>query len=156
MHEQIAKQILDTNSYMTLGTADEDGTPWVSPVWFAASEYRELFWVSSPQARHSRNVAARPQVAMVVFDSHVRVGAGQAVYMTGEAAEVSGAELERGIAVFSRRSVAQGLPEWTADDVSADAAHRLYRAAVVEHWILDPTGRDGPGRVRDERVSVEP
>jgi hypothetical protein len=44
---------------MILGTAEQDGTPWVSPVWFAADAYRECLWISSPGARHSRNIAVR-------------------------------------------------------------------------------------------------
>jgi hypothetical protein len=30
----IARSIIDSNLYMTLGTADEDGNPWVSPVYY--------------------------------------------------------------------------------------------------------------------------
>ncbi len=75
----IAKAITDANSYMVIGTADESGVPWVSPVWFAPEDYKEFFWVSSPEARHSRNIAARPQVAIVIFDSQVPAGSGQAV-----------------------------------------------------------------------------
>ena len=40
------REIVDSNSYMTLGTADAEGRPWVSPVWFAAVGYAELLWVS--------------------------------------------------------------------------------------------------------------
>lgn len=54
----IARSIIDSNRYMTLGTADESGLPWMSPAWYAVAEYRESFWVSSPEARHSRNVDA--------------------------------------------------------------------------------------------------
>ena len=64
---------------MTLGTADESGRPWVSPVWFAHSGYREFFWVSSPDARHSINLAARPEVGIVMFDSQVSPAEAEAV-----------------------------------------------------------------------------
>jgi hypothetical protein len=38
---------------MTLGTADVDGRPWVPPVFFAAAPgWRELSWISSPEATH--------------------------------------------------------------------------------------------------------
>jgi nitroimidazol reductase NimA-like FMN-containing flavoprotein (pyridoxamine 5'-phosphate oxidase superfamily) len=70
----IARTIIDSNDYMVLATADESGLPWASPVWYAPEEYRELFWVSSPEARHSRNLAARPELAIVIFDSTVAVG----------------------------------------------------------------------------------
>ena len=64
-----AKTIIDANRYMAIGTADESGQPWVTPVWFAHEGYREFVWVSKPGAQHSRNIAARPQVAIVIFDS---------------------------------------------------------------------------------------
>ena len=65
--------------------ADGSGRPWVSPVYYAAAGYAEFFWVSSPEATHSRNIAARPQVSIVVFDSQVPIGTGQGVYMSAVA-----------------------------------------------------------------------
>ena len=58
----IAREILDTNRYMTLATADGDGRPWASPVWYAHEGYTDLLWVSRPGARHSRNLAVRPRL----------------------------------------------------------------------------------------------
>ena len=81
----VARSVIDANSYMALGTADEAGNPWVSPVWFASEDYRTFHWVSSPDAKHSRNLAAHPQVAIAIFDSSVPVGGAQAVYMKGVA-----------------------------------------------------------------------
>ena len=80
--EAIARRVIDSNRLMTIGTAGDEGDPWVSPVWYAPMEYRESFWVSSPDARRSRNIAKRPQASVVVFDSTAPVGAGQAVYVS--------------------------------------------------------------------------
>lgn len=49
----LARTIIDANTYMALGTADAAGHPWVSPVYFATEDYRHFHWVSSPDARHS-------------------------------------------------------------------------------------------------------
>jgi len=132
----IAKTIIDSNLYMTLGTADEAGRPWVSPVYYATAEYREFFWVSSPEATHSLNLAARPQLAIVIFDFRAPVGAGQAVYISAVAEELGGNDLKRGIDVYSRRSQAHGAGGWTLDDVTLPARHRLYRATASEHSVL--------------------
>src|SRR6266508_544280 len=86
----VARRIVDANLYMVLATADATGRPWASPVYFANSGYDEFFWVSSPDATHSRNIAARPQVGIVVFDSQVPIGTGQGVYMAAVAEQVSG------------------------------------------------------------------
>jgi hypothetical protein len=37
-----ARAIIDSNFYMTLGTADEEGRPWVSPVYYAAEGYAKF------------------------------------------------------------------------------------------------------------------
>jgi uncharacterized protein YhbP (UPF0306 family) len=144
----IARTIIDSNDYMVLATADEGGRPWASPVWYAPEEYREFFWVSSPEARHSRNLAVRPELGIVIFDSTVAVGAGQGVYMSAVADELSGEDLDRGIEIFSRRSEQRGAGAWTRDQVVPPAHLRLYRAMVSEHSILDPAAS------RDERVVV--
>jgi nitroimidazol reductase NimA-like FMN-containing flavoprotein (pyridoxamine 5'-phosphate oxidase superfamily) len=99
----IARRVIDSNQFITIGTADEEGVPWVSPAWYAPAEYREFFWVSDPEARHSRNIAARPQVAIVIFDSH-EAGGWTAVYISATAGEVTGADVERGIELFNRKS----------------------------------------------------
>jgi pyridoxamine 5'-phosphate oxidase-like protein len=137
----IARAIIDSNTYMTLGTADRDGRPWVSPVYYAAAAYTEFFWVSSPEATHSRNISARPQISIVIFDSQAPIGAGQAVYMSAVAHELTGIDSERGIDVFSRTSVAHGARPWSPGDVQAPALLRLYRATASEHSVLDPTAR---------------
>src|SRR5215211_4153515 len=64
----LARSIVDSNLYATLATADAEGRPWASPVWFAHDGYRDFFWVSRPEARHSRNVSARASSRGLRFD----------------------------------------------------------------------------------------
>jgi nitroimidazol reductase NimA-like FMN-containing flavoprotein (pyridoxamine 5'-phosphate oxidase superfamily) len=137
--EAMAKAIVDANSYLTLGTADAAGVPWASPVWYAHASYREYFWVSRPGARHSQNIAVRPEVGIVIFDSTVPIGTGKAVYMAAVAEEVSDDdEVARGIEVFSERSLAQGGRAWTPEDVGPSGRVRLYRARASEQFVLSP------------------
>ena len=143
-----ARDLIAGSRYMTLATADAAGRPWATPVWFAAAAPDELLWVSRPQARHSRNIAERGDVAIAIFDSHVAVGAGEGVYLDASAEVVPDAELDRAIAAFSNASERQGAAAWSRAEVSEPAELRLYRAAVREAWALVPGGRD-------VRVSVE-
>jgi hypothetical protein len=136
---------------VALGTSDEQGQPWVSPVYYASAGYREFYWVSLPEARHSVNIAARPQISIVIFDSQAPINTGQAVYMRAVAQELTGADRDRGIEFFSRRTQAHGAGEWRADEVRPPAFHRLYRATSSEQWILDKT----PGRRGDHRIEVD-
>ena len=50
MDTEAARAIVDANSYMTLATADADGAPWASPVWFAHEQYETFLWMSQPGA----------------------------------------------------------------------------------------------------------
>ena len=80
-----ARAIIDANLYLTLGTVDADGHPWTTPVYFAPAGDREFIWVSATDARHSRHIAERPRVSLVIFDSTVAPYHGRAVYAVGEA-----------------------------------------------------------------------
>jgi nitroimidazol reductase NimA-like FMN-containing flavoprotein (pyridoxamine 5'-phosphate oxidase superfamily) len=145
------REIVDSGLYMVLGTAGADGRPWVSPVWYAPEGYREFFWVSSPDVEHSRNIAVRREISIVVFDSRQPINTGQAVYMTAVAQQLSDDEQKRGIEIFSRRSQRQGARPWTLDDVRPLAPVRLYRATVDQQWMLDKSG-EGPRY--DHRTAV--
>jgi hypothetical protein len=143
-----ARHILDSNSYIVLGTADEAGTPWASPVWYAHRDYRDFFWVSRPDVRHSHNIAVRPSVALVVFDSSVKPGTGQGVYMRATAREMTGSDLESGLEVYSARSARETGWTPTLAEVSGSGPFRLYGATAIDHSMLAKDGQP------DHRVEV--
>jgi nitroimidazol reductase NimA-like FMN-containing flavoprotein (pyridoxamine 5'-phosphate oxidase superfamily) len=148
-NRSIASDLIEASRYLVLATADATGRPWSSPVYFAHIGFTEFFWVSSPEVTHSRNIAVRPEVGIVVFDSQAAIGTGQGVYMSAVAELVEGDDLTaRGLEAFSRRSVAHGGPEWASEDVRPAAGLRLYRATAGSHWIL---ARDG---TPDHRIPV--
>ena len=116
---ELARRVIDETKYMALGTADETGHPWVSPVWFACEDHRHFHWVSTHDTRHSRNIAARPEVALAIYDPSVAIGAAAAVYINGNAQELTGEELERGLEIFDRLSRTNDGPGWQLSDVQA-------------------------------------
>ena len=143
-----ARRMIEANSYLTLATADAAGRPWATPVWFAHAETEdgyEFVWVSKPGARHSLNIAARPAVAIVVYDSTVPVGGAAAVYVEAEATAVAAADRAAALAVYSDKSMARGIRPWQEGDVTGFAPHRLYRARASAVFVLDD---------RDQRVPV--
>ena len=145
---QTVTHLIEASRYLVLATADATGRPWSSPVYFAHIGCTEFFWVSSPDATHSRNIAVRPEVSMVIFDSHAAIRTGQGVYLSAVAALLGEDEAAPGIEAFSRRSVAHGGPEWTAGDVRPGTGLRLYQATAGAHSILAKDGQP------DHRVTV--
>lgn len=144
----LTRDIIDENRYLVLGTIDAEGRAWLSPLSYAALDYREFLWASRPDAEHSRNIDVRPRVTIVFFDSSVEPGAASAVYVTGTAEMVNESLLQSRVEIYSRRSQTQGLPEWTVEDVQSPSAHRLYRTVATEYFVLKPDGVD-------ERISVD-
>jgi hypothetical protein len=55
----MARRVIDHNRYLVLGTIEPSGAPRLSPVFYTPAGYRDFYWVSSPAARHSRNLAER-------------------------------------------------------------------------------------------------
>ena len=133
----VARRIIDAASYMTLATANGDGRPWATPVWFAERDLREFIWVSRPGAQHSRNIAERSDVALVVFDSGVPPGEGVGVYVEAVASEVDERDRAAALAVYTTRSEARGIRSWNESDVSGTSQFRLYRAVASHVWVLD-------------------
>jgi hypothetical protein len=154
-----ARALMDANLYVTLGTADADGTPWTAPVCFATADYAELFWMSRRDAQHSRNIATRPQIAMVIFDSTVPTYHGRAAYLSGTAIELAGRDLDRGIQVFAG-DPSRGLSTLTFEDVTTPSEYRLYRATIGEAFVLCPREPRQPcpvhGIAADHRAPVVP
>lgn len=140
--------VVETLRYVVLATADADGRPWASPVYFAADGLSTFWWVSSPESTHSRNVAERPEVALTVFDSTQAVGTGLGVYARARASRVVDSEVRDAVATYSARSVADGAGVWDTARL-ADSGLALYRADVTELSLL-------PGRGIDRRVPLQP
>jgi hypothetical protein len=151
----IARRVIDDNHFMVLGTAQPDGTPRVSPVFYSHTGYRDFYWISSPRAHHSRNVAAQRRVELVVFNSQADPGPDiAAVYVGAIAAQVPDAELADAVAAaFS--SVRRGVRAYGVDELSGTAELRLYRATAqsVEIHVRGSDPERGTGV--DRRLLVE-
>jgi nitroimidazol reductase NimA-like FMN-containing flavoprotein (pyridoxamine 5'-phosphate oxidase superfamily) len=150
-----ARRIIDATKYMALGTADGTGHPWVSPVWFATVDRRHFHWVSGHQTRHSRNLEARQEIAIAIYDPSMAAGSAGAVYISGTAKELTGAELEEGIEIFGRLSRTNAGRDWKLGDVQPPAPHRLYRATALEYYVLIRGADSERGRGVDHREPVE-
>jgi hypothetical protein len=150
---EMARRVVDTNHYLTLGTSEPDGRPRLSPVYFTHAGYRDFYWVSSPTAHHSVNLADRPAVAAVIFDSTAPPGEGRAVYVEADAAQVPDGELpERCAEAFAR--VAPGARAFAPGELSGDAVLRLYLARATRHEV-HIRGRDPVyGTGVDRRLAV--
>jgi hypothetical protein len=152
--DAMARRVIDVNQYMTLGTLDDDGRPRLSPVYYTAARYADFYWVSSPQARHSRNLGGRADVEIVIFDSAAEVGRGEAVYLSATARALGDHELEAACAEAFR--TAAGAHRFGPGELRGEAPLRLYVAHVRSCEVHVP-GRDPVhGRGVDSRQPADP
>ena len=141
-----ARELIAANRYMTLATADASGRPWISPVWFAPDDGGFL-WISRPDSRHSRNLAERPELALVIYDSTVLPAERQALYVEAVAEQLDGEPRDVAVARYSEHSVAQDLEPLTIDEVTESSPLRIFRAGVTAAFMLEDE--------RDFRTAVE-
>ena len=152
--DEMARRVIDGNLYMTLATLEPDGSPRLSPVYFTPARYTDLYWVSSPDAHHSRNVRERPGVEIVIFDSSVAVGHAEAVYLSARVREVPEAELAAVIGeAFGERG---GLRRFAPEELHGDGDLRLYVASATSWDVLVRGGHPEHGSGIDRREPADP
>jgi uncharacterized protein YhbP (UPF0306 family) len=148
----VIDRVLATNRYVVLGTADRAGQPWVTPVFFALLDADRVCWVSSPESRHSRNIADRAAIAITAFDSTVEVGEAGAAYFDADAAPASPDESAAGLqALNARLPLAKQLgPE----DLQPEGQLVVYRATLRRRYVLVRGGDAHYGNVSDMTLEV--
>lgn len=152
--DEMARRVIDGNLYLVLGTLDPDGQPRLSPVFYTAARYRDFYWVSVPDAHHSRNVAERPTVRLVVFDSSLRPAETEAVYVTATARIVPEDELADVVDEAFRPD--GGAVRFTPDDLRGDAPLRLYVARASAYEVHVRGRHPTHGRGFDSRQAADP
>jgi hypothetical protein len=147
-------RLLGLHRYLVLATADAAGEPWASPVFFAADGTSRLLWASSPDSRHSRNIARRPAVAITVFDTDAPIGRAEALYLEATAGTVDDTTAPATVELLNAR-----LPprqHLAADDLGPTGPLRVYEATVRQHYVLIRGGDARFDNDIDTRLAVRP
>lgn len=151
--DAMARRVIDANHYMTLGTVDPDGRPRLSPVYYTCARYADFYWVSSAEARHSHNLAQRPEAEIVVFDSTVPAGEGEAVYISAAVRMIRDDELEV-VCPEAFRTTA-GAEPFTPDELRGGVL-RLYVAHARSCEVHVSAHHPVHGRGIDTRQQADP
>lgn len=149
------KQIIQENLYMILSTAIKE-QPWISPVFYAVDENYQFYWYSRKDTKHSENIAKNPHISVVIFNSSPKESTGEAVYMQGQAKEVTQEELPHAINVYAEKAT-KGDQEkqqiCTIEDFLNDSILRMYK--FIPNTIYTNTAENWNGKWIDKRVEVK-
>jgi uncharacterized protein YhbP (UPF0306 family) len=135
------RHLLDNGRFVTLATTD--GTrPWASTVNYVPLRAPlRLLWYSMRAARHSRNIAIRPQISGAIHLTGLPGFGLDGAQFTGVARAIGGAELPE----LHRRYCALNFPDdetrqrlMPPEDEFADGGPRgFYVFEVAQTWLLD-------------------
>ncbi len=101
---QFLQAFLAHHNTITLATVDAAGAPHAAAVFYAADDALNLYFLSSPNSRHSVNLARQPLVAATIQADNQAWQTIQGVQVEGTAQMVDGAtELVRVVQVYVRR-----------------------------------------------------
>ena len=82
-------EFLHKNRLMALSTYNK--SPWICTVYYAVDRDFNLYFVSSPNSKHCKDIEKNNKVACAVFDSHTKNSDNKAgVQFVGTASEVKG------------------------------------------------------------------
>ena len=76
--------VLNTTHLMSLGTCDKDGV-WVADVIFLFDEELNIYWLSSPDCRHSRAILENNMVAATITNSTKKKELNFGIQLAGKA-----------------------------------------------------------------------
>lgn len=145
-----ALRYLETHNTLTLATIGPDG-PWAAALFYVNDGF-SLYWLSDPRARHSRNIARNPHVAVTVNEDYRDWRRIQGVQMEGTAEQVG---TIRGAAGPMRLYAAKYpfLKNWREPPLvlaGALRSARVYRFTPTRVLFIDNT------RALGHRVEISP
>lgn len=140
----LAIQIIDSNLYLALSTADKNGNPWTSPLFYCRDEQFNFYFISMPSSQHSKNTTIRPDVSFAIYDAHWKEGQGLGVQGLGKV------EL-----LDSKKEINHALNYYQTSFIELDAdsimksQYRLYVLKPSTFFVTDPESEV------DKRVEVK-
>ena len=101
--ETIVREYITKTVHMSLATVKEN-KPWVCEVHFAFDDELNLYWRSTADRRHSKDIEVNPSVACNIVGTYdLETGCGGAIYFEGTAECVKDkAELKKIFPAFKK------------------------------------------------------
>ena len=136
LHSRL-RAFLAAHNTMTLATVGPDAAPYAAAVFYAADEDLRLFFLSSPNSRHSLAIEHDPRVAATIQADNQEWQEIQGIQIVGTAREVHGtAELAHATRIYAARfDFLAGL----LDQSGSGPAALRGPLASSRFYVLQPT-----------------
>lgn len=133
--ESVARKLIQYNHHMVVATADAQGKPWISPVFYMYDEHFNLYWVSDKSALHSQNIRHNRCVAICIFGpiSQEEEDKIHGIYIDAEVSELTDEnEITSAASILRQRTQPDKFMIKSLADVAGIAAWRIYKAVPKE------------------------
>jgi uncharacterized protein YhbP (UPF0306 family) len=156
--EEIAKQIIASNSYLTIATATNEGNPWITPVFYACDTNYHFYWYSRKETKHTTLIRENNRVALVIFNPNASDVEAKGVYIQAIAAEVPEDQLPLVLPVYFRKAQREDTQERRlliaqTKDFTGESPLRMYRA-IPQKVYLSGKSKKWRGKWLDSRIEV--
>lgn len=139
---QIAKDIVKNNIYLTLATTSKD-KPWASPVYYDIDEHFNFYYISQLNSLHTKHILKNPYVAFAIFDSRQKADTGNGVQGEGKVYLLKNNELEKAFKIYRSNYIPK-----TIDNFTKKTSYRFFKIVPEKLYILNPEAKV------DKRVEV--
>lgn len=131
-----ALSYLETHNVMTLATSGPEG-PWAAAVFYASRGFT-LYFVSSPQSRHARDIAREPRVAAAIHEDYRDWQAIRGIQLSGSAERLEGAARDAALACYREKFGFLNNPSAALAPVLAALGRAAcYRLTPSELFFID-------------------
>lgn len=149
--KDLALEILEENQYCALATSTEN-TPWSCTVTYANDKNFNLYFMSDPNSKHTKDFQSNNVVSAVIYDSTQKWGKGLGVQLAGNVEKISENEKDFVKKLFFERDYPfGGVPnkENVFLDAINDGSYFFYKITPQKMWVSDPKSDV------DEKLEVE-
>ena len=130
---QIAKDIIKNNIYLTLATTDGN-LPWSAPLFYCVDDKYNFYYISQMDSLHIKHILKNPKVAFAIFDSQAPEGQGNGVQVSGKA-----------VLIDKEDDIGEALKHYhtsfiscTPKDFDGSKPYRIFKIIPEKFYVLDP------------------
>lgn len=136
-----AKEIIESINYITIASVTPEGKPWNSPVFYAYGKSYNFYWGTHRDSQKAKNISVNNDVFLVIYDSTVKAGAGEGVYIQAKVTELTdSAEIKTAHKLLWDR---HSVPYWKLEEFEPGTPIALYKAVPEKVWMNDEGKADG-------------
>ncbi len=138
-YKKIVKRIIESNNYMVIATADSEGNPWASALFYVHDKDYAFYFLSAIDSRHIKNIGGNSVASFVIFDSRQKIGQSDSVQAECKISEVNKNQLEDVIKLYVKKlfpkSNVPATDRYPMGAYTEPAEFRFFKISISKLYI---------------------